>query len=131
MAVVKMNRAIQYRAYPTEEQAVQLAKTFGCVRFIWNSMLADALNFLGDTDVFFIPTPAKYKSRYPFLKEVDSLALANTQLDLREANTRFFKKDRRRAAIQIQAQKQDVVYHKQPRNAMQRRYDQGYGFSKR
>lgn len=39
MAVVKLNRAIQYRAYPTEAQAVLLAKTFGCVRFAWNRML--------------------------------------------------------------------------------------------
>lgn len=36
MSVVKLNRAIQYRAYPTEEQAVLLGKTFGCVRFVWN-----------------------------------------------------------------------------------------------
>lgn len=33
MPTVKLNRAIKYRAYPTEEQAVLLAKTFGCVRF--------------------------------------------------------------------------------------------------
>ena len=43
MAVVKLNRAIQYRAYPTEAQAVLLAKTFGCVRFAWNRMLMDAV----------------------------------------------------------------------------------------
>ena len=46
MAVVKLNRAIQYRAYPTEAQAVLLAKTFGCVRFVWNRMLMDAQQFL-------------------------------------------------------------------------------------
>ena len=86
MAVVKLNRAIKYRAYPTEGQAVLLAKTFGCVRFVWNRMLIDAQTFLDEAGVFFIPTPAKYKKEFPFLKEVDSLALANTQLDLKDAN---------------------------------------------
>ena len=61
MAVVKLNRAIQYRAYPTEAQAVLLAKTFGCVRFAWNRMLMDAQQFLNEAGTFFVPTPAKYK----------------------------------------------------------------------
>lgn len=39
MPTVKQNRAIKYRAYPTEEQEVLLAKTFGCVRFVWNHKL--------------------------------------------------------------------------------------------
>lgn len=34
MPTVKLNRAIKYRAYPTEEQTVLLSKTFGCVRFV-------------------------------------------------------------------------------------------------
>ena len=36
------------------------------------------------------PTPAMYKNEYPYLKEVDSLALANVQLDLQDAYHRFF-----------------------------------------
>ena len=91
MPVVKLNRAIKYRAYPTEGQAVLLAKTFGCVRFVWNRMLTDAQTFLDEAGVFFIPTPAKYKKEFPFLKEVDSLALANTQLDLKDANKRHLE----------------------------------------
>lgn len=86
MAVVKLNRAIQYRAYPTEAQAVLLAKTFGCVRFVWNRMLMDAQQFLNEAGAYFVPTPAKYKKEFPFLKEVDSGALCNTQLDLQDAN---------------------------------------------
>lgn len=91
MPAVKQNRAIKYRAYPTEKQAVLLAKTFGCVRFVWNRMLTDAQTFLDEAGVFFIPTPAKYKKEFPFLKEVDSLALANTQLDLKAANKRHLE----------------------------------------
>lgn len=84
-------RAIKVRIYPTEEQAVLLAKTFGYCRFIWNNMLADEQRFYNETDKHFIPTPAKYKSEFPFLKEVDSLALANVQLDLKRAFAQFFK----------------------------------------
>ncbi|GGK33750.1 hypothetical protein GCM10010965_28290 [Caldalkalibacillus thermarum] len=36
------------------------------------------------------PTPAKYKKDFPWLKEVDSLALANAQLNLQKAFTNFF-----------------------------------------
>lgn len=54
-------------------------------------MLTDAQTFLDEAGVFFIPTPAKYKKEFPFLKEVDSLALANTQLDLKAANKRHLE----------------------------------------
>ena len=37
------------------------------------------------------PTPAKYKEEFPFLKEVDSLALANAQLHLDKAYKNFFR----------------------------------------
>ncbi|RIU87921.1 transposase, partial [Oceanobacillus picturae] len=37
------------------------------------------------------PTPAKYKKGYEWLKEVDSLALANAQLHLDKAYKAFFK----------------------------------------
>ena len=85
MPVQKLNRAIMYRAYPTPEQQVLLSKTFGCVRFVWNHMLMDAQQFWDEAGVFFIPTPAKYKNEFPFLKEIDSGALCNAQLDLKEA----------------------------------------------
>ena len=37
------------------------------------------------------PTPAKYKDEFPFLKEVDSLALANAQINLQKAYKNFFE----------------------------------------
>jgi putative transposase len=39
------------------------------------------------------PTPARYKSDFPFLKEVDSLALANAQLHLEASFAKFFRKE--------------------------------------
>ncbi|MCL2816063.1 MAG: helix-turn-helix domain-containing protein [Oscillospiraceae bacterium] len=33
------NKAFKYRIYPNTEQEILLTKTFGCVRFIYNSEL--------------------------------------------------------------------------------------------
>ncbi len=35
-----MKRAFKYRFYPTGEQAAELARTFGCVRLVYNRALA-------------------------------------------------------------------------------------------
>ena len=71
--------AVKYRIYPNNEQIHLINKTIGCARFVYNLMLHD---FYTNN---IIKTPAKYKNDYPFLKEVDSLALANSQLDLKQA----------------------------------------------
>lgn len=85
-----MNRAIKYRAYPTAEQITLFSKTCGCIRWYWNHALNDAVEFRAATDIPFVATPAKYKAEAEFLKEVDSLALANAQLSLRSAWHKFF-----------------------------------------
>lgn len=90
------NIAIKYRIYPTKEQAVLIAKTFGCCRKVYNLMLADKLESYKATGRFATVTPAKYKKDYPFLKEVDSLALANKQLDLQKSFSSCFSKSRKR-----------------------------------
>lgn len=86
-----LNRSIQYRIYPDANQEELIQKTFGCVRFIWNQELSDEQEFYAATGKHFIPTPACYKKEYEFLKEVDSLALANVQLNLKRAFQEFFK----------------------------------------
>ena len=74
-----MLTAVNYRIYPNKQQTILIHKTIGCSRFIYNLMLHDFY----ENDL--IKTPAKYKNEYPFLKEVDSLALANSQMDLKQA----------------------------------------------
>ena len=90
------NRAIKYRAYPTTEQSIKFAKTFGCCRKVYNLMLSDKIESYKSTGKFAVVTPAKYKKDYPYLKEVDSLALANKQLDLQEAFRNCFSKSRKK-----------------------------------
>ena len=88
-----MNKAIKYRLYPTNKQAELFAKTFGCCRKIWNLMLADKIEYYEATGKMLITTPAQYKKQeeYKYLKEIDSLALANVQLHLQTAYKNFFR----------------------------------------
>ena len=90
-----MNKAIKYRLYPTTEQTVMFTKTFGCCRKVYNLMLADKIESYKSTGKFASVTPAMYKKEYPFLREVDSLALANVQLNLQGAFKNCFSKSRK------------------------------------
>jgi putative transposase len=85
-----MNKAYKYRIYPTEEQKVLFAKTFGCCRKVWNLMLDDKIAYYRSEKKMLHNTPAQYKKDYPYLREVDSLALANVQLQLQAAYKNFF-----------------------------------------
>ena len=87
-----MNRAYKFRLYPNKEQKIIFAKTFGCVRFIYNRMLADKIEYYTQNGKMLQTTPAQYKSEFEWLKEVDSLALANAQLNLQSAYKNFFSK---------------------------------------
>ena len=91
-----INRAIKYRAYPTTEQSVMFAKTFGCCRKVYNLMLSDKIESYKSTGKFIAVTPAKYKKDYLYLKEIDSLALANVQLNLQSAFKNHFSKSRKK-----------------------------------
>lgn len=86
-----MNRAYKFRIYPNAQQQVLFAKTFGCVRFIYNQMLADKVAYYKRYGKQLNNTPAQYKEKYVFLKEVDSLALANAQMNLKKAYRYFFQ----------------------------------------
>ena len=89
-----MLKAYKYRLYPTKEQENIFARTFGCARKVWNLMLADKIAYYKETKKNLSVTPAKYKrmKEYSYLKEVDSLALANVQIHLQQAYNNFFSR---------------------------------------
>ena len=86
-----IRRAYKYRIYPNAEQKQYFAKCFGCVRFFYNKSLSDMNDIYESSKEFENITPATYKEDYPFLKEVDSLALANAQLNRNTAFKAFFR----------------------------------------
>ena len=86
-----MLKAYKYRLYPNLEQREYLVKTFGCTRFIYNKMLADKIEYYKETGEMLKNTPAQYKKEFEWLKEVNSLALANAQQNLEKAYKNFFR----------------------------------------
>lgn len=85
------NKAYKFRLYPNKEQIIMFEKTFGCVKFIYNKMLADKIEYYKETKQKLNNTPAQYKKEFEWLKEVDSLALANAQMNLKKAYDNFFR----------------------------------------
>ncbi len=85
-----IRKAYKYRIYPNTEQKIFFTKCFGCVRFFYNKSLDDMNEIYKSTGKFKDITPASYKEDYPFLEEVDSLALANAQLNRNSAFKSFF-----------------------------------------
>lgn len=86
-------KTYKIRLYPDDEQQIFFAKSFGCTRFIWNKMLHDKIEHYKTNKAELKSTPAQYKKEFEWLKEVDSLALANVQQNLRSAYGNFFKQD--------------------------------------
>lgn len=85
----------EYRIYPNKKQEQMFAKTFGCTRFIYNKILDIRIqnynNKKENKPLSNRLTPAKYKDEFIWLKEVDSLALANAQLHVEKSYKNFFK----------------------------------------
>jgi putative transposase len=93
--------AFKVRLYPTKAQQEQLGRTFGCCRFLWNQMLHEHQQvyeqFKMDGIKSKYKTEKEYKQLFPFLKEVDAIALQASREHLQDAYTRFFQncKDRK------------------------------------
>ena len=86
-----IRRAYKYRIYPNESQKEYFAKCFGCVRFFYNKSLSDMNDIYKANKKYEDITPAHYKEDYSFLKEVDSLALSNAQMNRNAAFKAFFR----------------------------------------
>lgn len=69
---------------------MMFAKTFGCVRFIYNRMLEDKIKHYKENKQKLNNTPTQYKKEFEWLKDVDSLALCNAQKNLHTAYNNFF-----------------------------------------
>ena len=92
-----MLKAYKYRIYPSKEQEIQLAKTFGCCRFVYNQTLAyrkDAYEkekkSVSKIDCNNYCT-RELKKTYEWLKEVDKFALTNAIYNMDSAYQKFFK----------------------------------------
>src|SRR5574344_1948460 len=98
------HKSLKLRIYPTEEQLIIINKTFGCCRLVYNERLQEKNEFYIEN---ILPIskenkaernkkykeykPSDLKTQFPFLSEVSSQALCQSENDLKNAYNNFFK----------------------------------------
>ena len=92
------NKAYKFRIYPNDEQKVLFAKTFGCVRLVYNHWLDRKIKqYEEDKTVVTYNVCAKEMAElkkteeYSFLREVDSISLQQSLRHLDTAFQNFFR----------------------------------------
>ena len=106
-------RAYKYRIYPDKEQRDFFERTFGCVRLFYNTSLDEMNKLYKEKKEYKDITPASYKERFPFFKEVDSLALSNAQLNRNKALKSFFRKQNKFPKFKAKRNKQSYSTNNQ------------------
>ncbi|HWE88614.1 MAG TPA: transposase [Pseudonocardiaceae bacterium] len=91
-----VKRAFKYRFYPTDAQAGELSRTFGCVRKVYNLALAartqawarqERVNYNQTSAML---TAWKRTEEFAYLNDVSSVPLQQTLRNLQVAFTNFF-----------------------------------------
>lgn len=112
-----MKRAYRYRFYPTPEQASELSRTLGCVRFVWNWALADrtkryriAGENVGYHQLSAELTTMKQAKTTGFLTEVSSVPLQQALRHQQTAFNNFFAKRARYPRFKNRSGHQSMEY---------------------
>lgn len=88
-----IQKAYKFRIYPTPKQTVLLAKTFGCVRYAWNSWVAQ-FNKPKEEKTFL--TACEFRKEIEWMKEVSAAAVQQKERDFAEFKKQFFSKKRKK-----------------------------------
>ncbi|MBD1893038.1 RNA-guided endonuclease TnpB family protein [Coleofasciculus sp. FACHB-SPT9] len=112
-----LHKAVQVRLYPTKEQEILLAQTFGCSRWWWNYALNKSIETYKETGKglgraalnAFLPTLKKAEDT-AWLAECYSQVLQATTLNLTTAYKNFFEKRAGFPKFKSKHGKQSVQY---------------------
>ncbi|WP_329347290.1 transposase [Streptomyces sp. NBC_01261] len=95
----QVKRAFEYRCYPTDRQAAELSRTFGCVRLVYNKALEERTRawYSEQRRISYVQsavalTQWKKTEELAFLTEVSSVPLQQARRHLRTAFGNFFAK---------------------------------------
>jgi len=105
---VKIIKAYKFRLYPTSAHECLFSKTFGCGRLVYNTLLNQY-----NTEKTFKAVLAQeklLKKLYPFLKEVDSIALQQARINLRFAINNIFNKNTKAKNLKFKSRKSKQSY---------------------
>ena len=93
----KIKKTYKFRIYPSVSQKELIEKTLGCVRQVYNDFLSMCIDSYQKNYEFtinkfdLIKLLPEYKKTFPYLKEVDSIALQQSVIHLYDAYINFFK----------------------------------------
>ena len=94
-----MEKGFEYRIYPSQEQALLLARTFGCSRWVFNHFLEEKIRVFKETGKSLsyckcskMLTKIKTQKDTAWLAEADSTALQQSLRDLGKAFGNFYKR---------------------------------------
>ena len=114
---METKRAYKFRLYPTPEQAVMLARTFGCVRFAYNHFLrlrTDAWfqrkERIGYHETSAQLTLLKKTPEHIWLNEVSSIPVQQSLRHLQTAFGNFFAKRNRYPTFKTKHDRQSAEY---------------------
>jgi len=85
-------KAFKFRLVPNQQQKVLINKTLGCCRLLYNQMLEEKQTKHKNKDKSKCKTEKQYKEEFEFLKEVDSISLQQSRIDLKTAYNNYFRK---------------------------------------
>lgn len=92
-----MIKSFKYRIYPNKSQQMLFAKTFGCIRVIWNANV----EFFNSYDKKTNPNPKLIQKSdlikdKPWLNDVSAAAIQQKVRDFKETVSQFFSKTRKK-----------------------------------
>jgi len=109
-------KAVKVRLYPTSEQEIALAKSFGCARWYWNYALNACIQHYSETgkslklSVYKAYLP-QLKVEYPWLKEdCYSAVLQCVAINLNKAYANFFEGRAKFPRFKSKHHKQSIQY---------------------
>ncbi len=93
---MKVIKSYKYRIYPNTKQEIMLAKTFGCVRYYWNDLVATFNSYdakLNRTPTF--KTSTDLRNELDWINEVSAVALQQKAKDFDNTRRQYFSKSRK------------------------------------
>ena len=103
-------KSYKFRLYPTKKQAEYLRQTFGCVRFVWNQLVANFNSWSSEgpnrpmNEKILKDTP-----EYSWLNDVISYALQQKRIDFDETKKQFFNKSRKKKPGRMKFKKKGIA----------------------
>ena len=94
--MIKLNKSYKFRIYPNKEQEIQIQKTFGSCRFIYNYYLDKRIKKYDIDKITFnyydcSKDLINLKTEFDWLKDIDSTSLQSSLKDLDTAYSNFFR----------------------------------------